>query len=101
MLMSINFTDEPIYSRRRIIKITFKSHCRSSHAQSCSGVCVKDEPLWVSANAELKLDQQIVKVNLTLLLSDEPFLATGHRRWMELQYKMLSQISGSTSHTKG
>lgn len=34
---------------------------------------MKDEPLWVSANAELKLDQQIVKVNLTLLLSDEPF----------------------------
>lgn len=34
---------------------------------------MKDEPLWVSANAELKLDQQIVKVDLTLLLSGEPF----------------------------
>lgn len=34
---------------------------------------MKDEPLWVSANAESKLHQQIVKVNLTLLLSDEPF----------------------------
>lgn len=34
---------------------------------------MKDEPLWVSANAELKLDQQIVKVKLTLLLSNEPF----------------------------
>lgn len=33
---------------------------------------MKDEPRWVSANAELKLDQQIVKVNLTLLLSNEP-----------------------------
>lgn len=37
-------------------------------------VYVKDEPLWISANADMKLHQQIVKV----ILGFEPFQLWQH-----------------------
>lgn len=46
--------------------------------QILSQLSVKDEPLWASANARMKLDQQVVKVHLTLPLSNEPLQLWKH-----------------------
>lgn len=60
--MQLSWTVMILYN----LQISFWHSSVLKSAQLCA--CVQDDPRWVSASAGLNLDQQIVKVILTLIL---------------------------------